>query len=137
MAKSSGRHAGKLPTKAAVASQGSQTQDKKKLKKRSSTMGTGMMFRSAIKRIAREVSPDNAVMLTGNSIQILCAIAYDLVETVAGISGEMARKVGKQTVGSEDVSSAFGILLKGELRAIAVNEIKSVLAKSKVKARGK
>jgi histone H2B len=137
MAKSSGRHAGKLPTKAAVASQGSQTQDKKKLKKRSSMVGTGRMFRSAIKHITGEVNPDKTFSLAGESVRVLCAIAYDLVETVAGISGEMARKVGKQTVGSDDVSSAFGVILKGELKSIAINEIKSILAKSRVKSRGK
>jgi histone H2B len=135
MATSARHTTGKAPIKGKASL--SQSTDKKKSKKRSSTMGTGMMFRSAIKRIAREVSPDNTVMLTSNSIQVLCAIAYDFVDTVADISGEMARKVGKQTVGSDDVSSAFGIILKGELKSIAINEIKSILAKARVKPRGK
>lgn len=133
MAKSAKQATGKAPGKSAA----SQTQDKKKLKKRSSTMGTGMMFRSAIKRIAREVSPDHNIMLTNNSIQVLCAIAFDFVDTVADLAGEMARKIGKQTVGSDDVIGAFEIILKGELRKLALREVHTCLAKNQVKPRGK
>ncbi|KAM0671221.1 histone H2B-like protein [Ordospora colligata] len=129
MAKSAKQVTGKAPT--------DDTQDKKKSKKKSSSMCMGMMFRSAIKRISREVSPDNNIMLTNNSIQVLCAIAYDFVDTVAELGGEMARKVGKQTVGSDDIISAFEIILKGELRKLAIREVHTALAKSQVKPRGK
>lgn len=133
MAKSARQATGKAPVKPS----GTQTQDKKKAKKRSSTMGTGMMFRSAVKRIAREVSPDNSIMLTNNSIQVLCAIAFDFVDTVADLAGEMSRKIGKQTVGSDDVIGAFEIVLKGELRKLALREVHTALAKTQVKPRGK
>ncbi|KAH9410979.1 hypothetical protein HK407_09g13930 [Ordospora pajunii] len=129
MAKSARHITGKAPT--------DDTQDKKKSKKKTSSMCMGMMFRSAIKRISREVSPDNNIMLTNNSIQVLCAIAYDFVDTVADLGGEMARKVGKQTVGSDDIISAFEIILKGELRKLAIREVHTALAKSQVKPRGK
>lgn len=134
MAANSAKQAtGKAPVKSSM----SQSMDKKKAKKKSSTMGTGMMFRSAIKRIARDVSPDNNIMLTNNSIQVLCAIAFDFVDTVADLAGEMSRKVGKQTVGADDVIGAFEIILKGELRKLALREVHTSLAKNQVKPRGK
>lgn len=136
MSKSPKHATGKSQGKSA-SSQLEATGEKKRAKKKTSTMGTGMMFRSAIKRIARGVSPDNNIMLTSNSIQVLCAIAYDFVETTAGLSGEMARKIGKQTVGSDDVIAAFEIILKGELRKLALREVHTTLAKTQVKPHGK
>ncbi|ADM11969.1 histone H2B [Encephalitozoon intestinalis ATCC 50506] len=111
--------------------------DKKKSKKKSSSMCVGGMFKSAVKRISREVSPDNNIMLTSNSIQVLCGISFDFVDTVADLAGELARKVGKQTVGSDDIVSAFEILLKGELRKLAIREVHNALSKSQAKSRGK
>lgn len=111
--------------------------DKKKSKKKSASMGVGSMFKSTVKRIARDVNPDTNIMLTSNSIQVLCGISHDFVDMVAELSGEMARKVGKQTVGSDDIIYAFEILLKGELRKLAIREVQSALAKSQAKPRGK
>ncbi|KAG5860462.1 histone H2B-like protein [Encephalitozoon hellem] len=131
MEKLSKHGAGKAP---AVALDGA---DKKKAKKKSSSMCVGGMFKSAVKRISREVSPDNNIMLTSNSIQVLCGISFDFVDSVAELAGELARKVGKQTVGSDDIISAFEILLKGELRKLAIREVHNALSKSQAKSRGK
>ncbi|WUR02536.1 histone H2B [Vairimorpha necatrix] len=102
--------------------------DKKK-KKKMSNLCSGMQFKSAIKRIAKDINPDNSVFLTSQAIAILCAIAYDIISSCGEVASEFSKKVSKQTVGADEIVAAFEILLKGELKKLALREVHTCLSK--------
>ncbi|EEQ82477.1 hypothetical protein NCER_100811 [Vairimorpha ceranae BRL01] len=102
--------------------------DKKK-KKKMSNLCSGMQFKSAIKKIAKDINPDQTVFLTSQAIAILCAIAYDIVSTCGEVASEFSKKVSKQTVGADEIVAAFEILLKGELKKLALREVHTCLSK--------
>ncbi|EQB61309.1 histone h2b [Vairimorpha apis BRL 01] len=129
MNKAPKQSSGKAPINASQAD----TQKLKK-KKKNSNLSSGMQFRSAIKRIAKDLSTDHSIFLTSQAIAVLCAIAYDIVCTVGETASEFSKKVNKQTVGADEVIAAFEILLKGELKKIALKEIHTTLAKQVAKS---
>lgn len=103
--------------------------EKLKKKKKMSNLCSGMQFKSAIKRIAKDINPDHSVFLTSQAIAILCAIAYDLVSSCGEVASEFSKKVSKQTVGADEIVAAFEILLKGELKKLALREVHTCLSK--------
>ncbi|EOB12532.1 Histone H2B [Nosema bombycis CQ1] len=135
MSKAPRQSTGKAPINPAT--QGTEGSQGKKKRKKNSSITTGLQFKSAIKRIAKEINPEHHVFLTSQAISIFCAIAYDIVETAGEVAGEFASKVNKQTIGADEIMAAFEITLKGELKKLALREIHSTLSKTQGKAPSK
>lgn len=112
---------------------GTPADSQKKKKKMMHMMGSSLMFRSTVKRIARVIAPE-PIQLSSASLEVLCGIAMALVESISETAGEFAEKVNKQTVGADDIIAAVEIIYKGELKQQAIGEIKDALAKASIKA---
>lgn len=135
MSKAPKSNTGKAPVNTPL--QGTDGSQGKKKKKKTSAITTGLQFKSAMKRIAREINPEHHVFLTSQAISIFCAITYDIIETAGEVAGEFASKVNKQTIGADEIIAAFEIMLKGELKKLALREIHSALSKNQGKAPSK
>lgn len=107
--------------------------DSQKKKKKIQMLGSSLMFRSTVKRIARVIAPE-PIQLSSASLEVLCGIAMALVESISETAGEFAEKVNKQTVGADDILAAVEIIYRGELKQQAIGEIKDALAKASIKA---
>lgn len=124
------KSAGKAPVKSIAPTD---SQSKRLKKRRRSTAATGLQFRSAIKKCLRETSPDGSIKITEKTLCVLCGIANSLIEDVVLCSSDLTKKVDKETVGVDDLTTAFELMLSGELRNLCVREIKSTIAKAQTK----
>ncbi|KAG0436249.1 Histone H2B [Dictyocoela muelleri] len=103
---------------------------KDKKKQRLVSMEPGK-FRSSIRRLVKEVY-DNT-HLSSAALDCLCGISKCVVDDIADLSGELCKKVGRTTVGTQDIMSAFQLFLgKGELAQHCINEIKDTITKSQL-----
>jgi len=128
------KSSGKAPVKSIppTSSQGKRTK-----RRRSSSAATGLQFRSAIKKCLKETSPDGSIKITEKTLCVLCGVASSLIEDAVLGAADLAKKVGKETIGAEDVVAAYELMLVGELRNLCVREIKTTIAKSQTKALSK
>lgn len=124
------KSAGKAPVKSIAPTE---SQSKRALKRKRSTAATGLQFRSAIKKCLKETSPDGNIKITEKTLCVLCGIANSLIEDVILCASELTKKVDKETVGVDDLTTAFELMLSGELRNLCVREIKSTIAKAQTK----
>ncbi|KAI5148738.1 histone H2B [Enteropsectra breve] len=122
---------GKAPVKSVPMTE---SQSKKLKKRKSSSAATGLQFRSAIKKCLKETSPDGSVKITEKTLCVLCGISNSLIEDVIMTATELAKKVDKETIGVDDITTAFELMLSGELRNLCIREIKSTVSKSQTKA---
>ena len=90
------------------------SQSKKMKKRKTSSAATGLQFRSAIKKCFKETSPDSSIRITEKTLCVLCGIANSLIEDVVKCSTELAKKVDKETIGVEDLTTSFELMLTGE-----------------------
>ncbi|KAL6122365.1 hypothetical protein NUSPORA_00606 [Nucleospora cyclopteri] len=122
------KNAGKAPVKSI-----STAPTTRKVKRKAVDPSTGLMFKSAIKKCLKESIPDGSITITRNSLSILCGIAMSILEDVATLSSELAQKVNKKTIGGEEITTAFELMLTGELKKLCVREIKNTLSKMHTK----
>ena len=127
--KSAGK-AGKAPVKSIAPTD---SQSKRISKRRKSSAATGLQFRSAIKKCLKETSPDGTIKITEKTLCVLCGIASSLIEDVVLCANDLTKKVDKETIGVDDLTTAFELMLSGELRNLCVREIKSTISKSQSK----
>ncbi|KAI4292558.1 histone H2B [Pancytospora philotis] len=123
--------AGKAPAKSIPPTD---SQSKRNRQRKRSTAATGLQFRSAIKKCLKETSPDGAIKITEKTLCVLCGIANSLIEDVIVNTAELAKKVDKETLGVDDLTTAFELMLDGELRNLCIREIKSTVAKAQSKS---
>lgn len=91
-------------------------------------------FRSSVKRMLKSTYQAAPPQVSGPVVESLCNIVHDVIERVAIECATLARKVGKQTINLEEVTSATQVNLTGELRTHALKEIKEAVAKVPAKA---
>ncbi|OAG30154.1 histone H2B [Nematocida displodere] len=120
------RPAGKAPSK------GIGSADKKKGKQH--TQKGHYNFRSSVKRMLKTTYQASPTQVSGPVVESLCNIVHDIIERVALECATLARKVGKQTINLEEVTSASQVNLTGELRSHALKEIKEAVAKVPAKS---
>ncbi|KAI5168713.1 histone H2B [Pancytospora epiphaga] len=125
------KSAGKAPVKSIAPTE---SQNKKTTKRKRSTAAVGLQFRSAIKKVLREVSPDGSIKITEKTLSVLCGISNSLVEDIVVCAADLAKKVDKETIGVDDLSTAFELMTSGELRGLCLREIKDATAKPKQQA---
>jgi len=121
---------GKAPVKAVPLTE---SQSKKLKKRRSSSAATGLQFRSAIKKCLKDSSPDGSIKITEKTLCILCGIANSLIEDVINCASDLSKKVDKETIGVDDLTTAFELMLSGELRNLCIREIKATVSKAQAK----
>lgn len=117
------RPAGKAPSK------GMPPVEKKKGKSSHQHHKSYYNFRSSVKRMLRNTYQASPPQVSGPVVESLCNIVHDIIERIAQESITLARKVGKQTINLEEVTSAAQVNLTGELRGHALKEIKEAVAK--------
>lgn len=122
------RPAGKAPAKAVP------TTEKKKAKSTQHHQKSYYNFRSSVKRMLKNTYQASPPQVSGPVVESLCNIVHDIIERVALECTTLARKVGKQTINLEEVTSAAQVNLTGELRGHALKEIKEAVAKVPVKS---
>lgn len=125
------KSAGKAPVKSIAPTE---SQGKRTTKRRKSTAATGLQFRSAIKKCLKETSPDGSIKITEKTLCVLCGIANSLIEDVITCANDLTKKVDKETIGVDDLTTAFELMLSGELRNLCVREIKATISKAQAKA---
>lgn len=113
--------AGKAPTKAVGSG------EKKKTKAHAHKGHYN--FRSSVKRMLKTTYQAAPPQVSGPVVESLCNIVHDVIERVAVDCAILARKVGKQTINLEEVTSAAQVNLSGELRTHALKEIKEAVSK--------
>lgn len=124
------KSAGKAPVKSVAPTE---SQSKRGSKRRRATAATGLQFRSAIKKCLKEISPDGSVKITEKTLSVLCGIANSLIEDIINCASELTKKVDKETIGVDDLTTSFELLLTGELKNTCVKEIKSTVAKAQTR----
>uniref|UniRef100_A0A1B6K515 Core Histone H2A/H2B/H3 domain-containing protein n=1 Tax=Homalodisca liturata TaxID=320908 RepID=A0A1B6K515_9HEMI len=122
------KSAGKAPVKSIAPTE---SQSKKGSKRKRSTAAVGLQFRSAIKKVLREVSPDGSIKITEKTLSVLCGISNALIEDIVVCAADLAKKVDKETIGVDDLSTAFELMTSGELRGLCLREIKDATTKPK------
>ncbi|KAM0673832.1 hypothetical protein GVAV_002670 [Gurleya vavrai] len=121
---------GKAPAKA-TPSQASQGKSKKKPFSKDGTFSISKIKHN-IKRCVRtnDRFAGNVPQLSDPTLNVLATIAIDIAKKFSDTAGDCAKKVGKQTIGSEEVLAAVGIELKGELMTHCLGYMKEALQKS-------
>ncbi|KAI5185150.1 histone H2B [Nematocida homosporus] len=121
------RPAGKAPAKGLGSSE-------KKKSKPSHAHKNHYNFRSSVKRMLKSTYQASPPQVSGPVVESLCNIVHDVIERLSLECATLARKVGKQTINLEEVTSAAQVNLTGELRTHALKEIKEAVAKVPTKA---
>ncbi|KAM0677724.1 hypothetical protein BDAP_001717 [Binucleata daphniae] len=126
---------GKAPAKNIV----SDTSSQKKKQKKRPFVKKGVFSISKIKHNIKkcikqhERFEGNVPSVGDNTLNCLATIAVDVAKRVCDTAGELAKKVGKQTIGSGEIMAAVGLEMRGELKSHCVSYMKDALAKSNVK----
>lgn len=105
------------------------SQSKKQKKRKGSSPVAGMQFRSAIKACTKETISGGTCTLANSSLRVLCGIAHQLFEDIIICSSDLAKKVGKQTITTDDVKTSVDLMLTGELKNLAVRQVNDSVSK--------
>ncbi|KAM0686301.1 hypothetical protein COBT_002478 [Conglomerata obtusa] len=125
---------GKAPIKSVVAVNSQSKSQKKRPFAKDGTFSISKIKHN-IKRCIRtnDRFAGNVPQLSDNTLNVLATIAIDMAKKLSDTAGDCAKKVGKQTIGNEEILAAVGIELKGELMTHCLGYMKEALAKSTVK----
>lgn len=124
--------ASKTPTKGATVSQEGKKKRKPFVK---NDMYSISKIKQNIKRVIRsnERFTGNVPSLSDQTLVSLATMVIELARRFSETANDCAKKVGKQTIGSDDIFAAVGLELKGELMAHCLGYMKAELAKSSIK----
>ncbi|MFJ8677613.1 hypothetical protein [Streptomyces sp. NPDC093589] len=89
----------------------------------------GHQYRSSVKRAARKCGPGE-VVLSASALEVMTDIVVHLLDELGDAAANLASKVDKETIGSDDVVAASELVLTGELRQHALAASKNALAKA-------